>query len=210
MKCLFLLFILLLSGCVSSQITRFHDNQLLENNNKTFTILPFEDQKQNLEYKQYGNVIAGKLEQRGFKFVSKKSDADYGVRFDYGVDNKKERIANLSDPYYERRYSYSPNITRRTTNYYRGGQSVLGALFMPTPSYYQTYTRFFAINIIDLKHSDLKNPIKLFEGEVKSVGSCNSFSQVGNCLIDALFDNFPGKNGETKNIVASCSTGFCN
>lgn len=211
MKLFYLLLILLLSGCVSSKVTRFYDNKLLQSQNKkTFAILPFKDQENNLEYREYSKSVIKKLEERGYKFTTNKSIADYGVRFDFGIDNKKERIGSLSDPDYEKRHSYQPITVHKTTVHFSKNKSLLGNLFTPPALYYQIYTRFFALNILDIKHGTFAKPQILFEGEITSKGTCDSFAQVSNCMIDGMFSDFPGKNGKSKNSVAFCANSFCN
>ena len=211
MKLFYVLLVIFLSGCVSSKVTRFYDDKLLQpQNKKIFIIMPFKDQENSLEYKEYGKLVVKKLEQQGYKFTTNKLIANYGVRFDFGVDNKKERVGSLSDPNYEKRYSYQPMSIRKTSVHFNKNKSLIENLFTPSAIYYQTYTRFFALNILNIKRGTLLKPEILFEGEITSKGTCNSFSQVSSCMIEGMFNDFPGKSGKSKNLIAFCANSFCN
>ncbi len=57
------------------------------------------------------------------------------------------------------------------------------------------------MDIVDLKKSTQDNVHKVFEGRVVSAGSSSQFAMVADCLIDALFENFPGVSGKTSRVT---------
>ena len=80
----------MLSGCerVYSSVTSFHDEQGLISG-KTFVIVPSKGQENNLEFKEYAGLIAGDLQRHGYFPVTNGAIAYYGVRFVYGISNRK-------------------------------------------------------------------------------------------------------------------------
>ena len=63
---------LALSGCVTSDITRFYDLQSLKTD-KSFIILPFDKQKGNLEFKKYASLISNHLKAAGYRKLEMRS-----------------------------------------------------------------------------------------------------------------------------------------
>ncbi len=193
---------LILSGCVISNVTRFHDSQALQAG-KTFIVLPYDKQKGSLEFRQYAALVSNSLKAAGYRKVQNGKRADYAVFFNYGIDDGRTVVSSY--PIY--------GSTGGGTTYHSGTVSTSGG---GSSSYSGTsrstssrsvvgsgvssdvvYARFFTLDIIDLKKSSKENIVKVFEGKVKSTGSSGSFSIVGGCLIRSLFDGFPGENGES-------------
>lgn len=191
---------LLMVGCtnyVRSDVTRFHSPVGLSDA-KTFVFLPTPSQFNGLEYKSYGNLITRKMRAEGFRLVENKSQANYGVRFSYGSDNGQTIVER--DPFYG---SVGVGTGSRGTGvnvgvgtvFGRGGYGASGA------DIYTQYARQFSLDIIDLK-----NNTPVFEGSVISRGNTSSFAAVSECLITAMFEDFPGKNGGTERVNIDAET----
>ena len=56
--------------------------------------MPFDHQKNSLEYKDYVKLISFKLEAYGWKATTQKNNADYAVYFQYGTDNGRVYYEN--------------------------------------------------------------------------------------------------------------------
>ena len=61
-----------------------------------------------------------------------------------------------------------------------------------------TYTRNLAIDIVDTPSLNSKKPKKIYEGRVKSSGRCREINYVIGEMMEALLQDFPGTNGESK------------
>ena len=191
----FLLGSLFVAGCtnyVRSDVTRFYSpNGLSEA--KSFVFLPTPEQFKSLEYKSYGALIAGEMREEGFRLVEKKSQANYGVRFNYGTNGGETVIEQ--DPFFG---SVGVGTGSRGTGVNVGVGTVFGTGGFGGRSntdIYTEYARRLTLDIIDL--SDDSN---VFEGTVTSRGNASSFAPVSACLIAAMFEDFPGENGDTQRV----------
>ncbi len=190
----FIFFAITLTGCtnyVRSDVTRFHAPLGL-NQEKTFVFLPSENQYKSLEYKRYGDLIANEMAAQGFRLVEGKRQANYGVRFNYGSDSGRTIIE--SDPIYG---SVGVGHGSRGTGVNVGLGTVFGGggIIGSDIDARTEYARQLTLNIFELK-----NDSSVFEGTVTSRGNAASFAPVSGCLIAALFENFPGKNGGTEQV----------
>jgi len=195
---------LVLTGCtnyVRSDVTRFYSPQGLDKA-KTFVFLPSEAQFNSLEYKRYGDFVTNEMVAKGFRLVSGKSEANYGVKFNYGSDNGRTVIQ--SDPIFG---TVGVGTGTRGSGVNVGVSTVFGGRYggvIGSDIDARTeYSRQFTLNIIDLKTN---NPV--FEGRVISRGGASSFAPVSQCLIQAMFKDFLGENGGTETVridVESCA-----
>jgi hypothetical protein len=205
MKFIYLLFFtIILSSCVSTKTIRYYDNKT-QLNDKKFIFIALKDQENSLEYEEYKDKISQKLEKFGLHPAKDKSAADYSVKFEYGVNNHKERIGNLSEDSDKMNLIEKPMNRKINLHYNQKKSFVENILFPPLP--FQIYDRFFILNITTLKSFNNK---PIFEGEVRTQGSCNSFAQVSDSMIDAMFKDFPGKSGKIKNQISISKKDFCN
>ena len=188
--------IFLLSGCerVYSSVTSFHDEQGLIPG-KTFVIIPSKGQENNLESKEYAGLIAGELQRHGYFPVTNGAIAYYGVRFVYGISNRKtvHKMVAYTLPS-SATYSSSSNLFGTYTYANRGvSTSVIRDVS------HDIYTRYFDLIIFNRKTGQ-----NVYEGRLKSKGTdgiSGNFSAIAPCFIQALFKKFPGENGKTEDIV---------
>lgn len=209
MKKLVLTFILavFLSGCIAnvrSDVTRFHT---LGTNTaqKTFVVVPYDDQEGSLEFKTYAAVVAEKLSAFGYQLADSWENADYAVFFQYGIDNGTTVVS--SNPIYGQTgggttytsgslNSLDGSATYSGTSYTSPSFGVVGT----STSTKTVYRRRFTLNITDIKQSTQDNVVDVFQGKVTSDGSSNTFATVSDCLIDAMFKDFPGESGKTTTV----------
>ncbi|MCF7822055.1 MAG: DUF4136 domain-containing protein [Mariprofundaceae bacterium] len=200
-------------GCgmlVKSHVTRFHDglDKLRASNNTAFAVMPYKEQQGDLEYKLYARSISSKLVEAGFVEVGNIDKAALAVFFSYGIDSGQD--VAYSYPIYGQTGGGTTSHSG-TVNSYGGSASYSGTSYT-TPTYgvvgqasgrKTKYTRVLKLEIVDLRNSSEKNLVIVFQGEVKSKGSSSSFSSVSECLIEAMFDKFPGANGDTSTVINS-------
>ena len=201
------------SACssVNSQVTSFHD--LTGNYDQaSFYMMPLEHQEGRLEYRQYAQSISQRLRQNGYRAVNDISRADIVVIFDYAID--QGQTTSGSYPVFGQTgggTSYHQGTITSGGLYGSGSSSYRGSTYTP-PSYgvvgaipYTTtiYTRQLTIVMADRSKSTADNFHTVYEANVVSAGSSGSFSTVSECLIDALFDDFPGESGRTRSVTMS-------
>lgn len=200
-----------LAACASpfrADVSRF-ESQLPAPAGQTFTVVADNPSLAGgIEFRMYAQQVADKLAAIGYAPVNEASAANLVVRFDYGVDNGRERVRSTGigyrDPFYSSWYGYRPV-------YYRdrfGGVRVGYAPYRPwgwgwddsffggrEVSSYTVYT-----SGIELKIDRAADGERLFEGKAEAVSTSNRLQYLVPNLIEAMFTDFPGNSGETLRI----------
>jgi hypothetical protein len=160
-----------------------------------------------IEFRNYAQLVADHMASLGYRPVNDPSQADLLVRFDYGVDNGRERVRStpgFRDPFYSSWYGYQPVLFR--TPYgprvaYLRGYSPWGwgwddSFFGGRDVYsYTVYT-----SGIDMKIDDARSGQRLFEGKAQAASTSNRLQYLVPNLVEAMFTGFPGNSGETVRI----------
>jgi len=154
-----------------------------------------------LEFAQYARLVDSKFEQLGYTRANPE-DASLLIRFDYGVDDGRERVRTTGytrDPFWDPWYGYG----------FRGGYYPRSA-FYGRPWGYGFYDPWFGgpdvrsytvyTSGIDMK-IDRKDGTRLFEGKAQAVSTSNRLQYLVPNLVDAMFTDFPGNSGETLRIT---------
>lgn len=159
-----------------------------------------------LEFAQYANLVEAQMARLGYAEAASPEDATLLVRFDYGVDNGRERVrtTGFHDPFYSPWYGYrSPFGYRSRLGYYRPryygsrwGYGFYDPWFGgPEVRSYTVYT-----SGIDMKIDRAATGERLFEGKAQAVSTSNRLQYLVPNLVEAMFTDFPGNSGETLRI----------
>ena len=164
-----------------------------------------------LEFSMYADHVEAEMAQLGYVQAASPEDATLLVRFDYGVDNGRERVRSTgfyNDPFYSPWRSYSRPVVYRDR---RGNRRVA---YVPTRRWgYGWHDPFFGRGYgsdvtsytvytsgIDLKIDDAASGERLFEGNAQAVSQSNRLQYLVPNLVEAMFTDFPGNSGETVRI----------
>lgn len=152
-----------------------------------------------LEFATYANAVATELTQLGYARAASPESADMLVRFDYRVDNGRERVRT------------SPGVGGgfgafdpwgRWGGWGGRGFGAWGFGFNdpffggPDVRSYTVYT-----SGVDVKIDRRADGQRLFEGKAEAVSRSNRLPRLVPNLVDALFTDFPGNSGETVRIT---------
>ena len=161
-----------------------------------------------LEWKSYRRIFENGFKKSGFS-ISGIDSADYVAFISYGIDHGKVTQDVISTRVY--------GSTGGGTTYHSGSISTYGGGYgsysgtsysMPTFGVVgsttstvtgEIFTRNIAIDIVHRETLKDKNPKKVYEGRVRSAGSCSLMNQVIDELVEGFFQKFP--NGSGKVIV---------
>jgi len=149
-----------------------------------------------LEFSQYASLVSQRMERLGYARTTPER-ATLLVRFDYGVDNGRERIRSTTmgrDPFWGPWYGYRPY-------YYRSrmwGYGWYDPWFDQGVDSYTIYT-----SGIDLKIDRAADGQRLFEGKAQAVSTSNRLQYLVPNLVEAMFTDFPGNSGETVRITVA-------
>lgn len=204
--------LLTLGGCATpfqANVSRFQ--QLPAPQGQTFTVRADDARLNNsLEFASYANLVAQRLERVGYVRASSPGAANMVVTFDYGIDRGREKIRTIPGsgfgygawgPY---RYGIGP-----------WGRPAWG--FGRRAYVYGFYDPFWYDDPFDREitsytvfTSDLRMRIerpgggeRLFEGRAQAQSTDNDLTTLVPNLIEAMFTNFPGNNGETVRITVA-------
>ena len=148
-----------------------------------------------LEFALYADLVAAEMAQLGYTRAASPETANMLVRFDYGVDNGRERVRTngfAGDPYFGRWGGFGGYGFRRA--YAFGFYDPF--LAAPQVRSFTVYT-----SDIQLKIDNTATGERLFEGSAQAVSRSNRLQSLVPNLVDAIFTDFPGSNGETLRIT---------
>lgn len=148
-----------------------------------------------LEFALYADMVEAEMAKLGYSEAPPET-ATLLVRFDYDVDNGRERVrstgAGFNDPF------FGPWGRFGGFGFRRGYAFGFYDPFLAGPQVrsYTVYT-----SGIDLKIDSTTTGERLFEGKAQAVSRTNRLQSLVPNLVDALFTDFPGNSGETLRIT---------
>lgn len=197
-----------LGGCASpfnANVSRFQ-SQLPAPQGQTFAVVADDPRDAGgLEFSQYASLVAAQMQKLGYA-PANAENADLIVRFDYGVDQGRERVrqTGFSDPYWGSWYGgpWGGGYWGRPAFYGRRGWGYgwydpffFGSGFNSGVDVITVYT-----SGVDMKIDRRADGQRLFEGKAEAASQSNRLSYVVPNLVEAMFTDFPGHNGETVRI----------
>lgn len=191
-----------LAACASpfrADVSRFQ-SQLPPPSGQTFAVVADDPQLAGgIEFGQYADLVVRYLAQQGYRPAASADTADLIVRFNYGVDNGRERVRSTGGgfgggPYWSPWYGYG------RLGYFRGG-----------PWHYGWYDPWFDHGYgidsytvytsgVEMKIDRRVDGARLFEGKAEAVSRSNKLPYLVPNLVEAMFTGFPGNSGETVRI----------
>lgn len=196
------LLLVALAACTSgfrADVSRFQ-SQLPAPQGQTFVVVA-DDPKLagGLEFAQYADLVEARMAQLGYTEADP-SQASLLVRFDYGVDNGREKITGGSsfrhDPFWDPWYGYRGYWGRSA--YFR---SRLWGYGWYDPFFNDVDTRTVYTSGISLKIDRAADGERLFEGKAEAVSTSKRLQYLVPNLVEAMFTDFPGNSGETVRIT---------
>jgi hypothetical protein len=197
------LMLLGLAACtqtLTANVSRFQ-SQLPAPSGQTFAVVADDPAMAGgIEFGQYARLLESKLAQQGYVAVVNPRDAAMIVRFDYGVDNGRERVRSTGfarDPFWGPWYGYG-----RIGYWGRRGPWGFGWYdpFFDTGGV-ESYTVY--TSGIQMKIDRKADGARLFEGKAEADSSSNRLPYLVPNLVEAMFTNFPGNSGETVRITVA-------
>ena len=199
-----------LAACASpfrADVSRF-ESQLPVPAGQTFTVVADDPALAGgIEFRTYAQRVADHMAALGYTPVNNPDDAQLLVRFDYGVDNGRERVRSVPgfrDPFYSSWYGYAPVVYRTP----RGPRVAYVPRYSPwgwgwNDSFFgrdEVYSYTVYTSGIELKIDRASDGQRLFEGEAQAVSTSNRLQYLVPNLVEAMFTGFPGNSGETVRI----------
>ena len=204
-----------LAACATpfrADVSRFQ-SQLPAPQGQTFAVVADDPELAGgLEFSQYADQVEARLTALGYTEASSPETATLLARFDYGVDNGRERVRDTGfrsgyrDPFYDPWFSYRPVVFRdRSGNAHvayvpgsRWGYGWYDPFFGGGYGGVESYTVY--TSGVSLKIDDRATGQRLFEGQAEAASTSNRLQYLVPNLVEALFTDFPGNSGETVRI----------
>jgi hypothetical protein len=189
-----------LSACANSLNTTVSRYQAMPApQGQSFFVVPGGGMANNggLEFQRYAALVAQQLQARGYAPATAPGNASMLVQLGYGVDNGQTRV--VEDPFYRSHFygGYSPFY------YPRFGYRSRFSFGWNDPFWYgggvDSYVEYHSQ--IDLHIRAAKTDQPLFDGRAQARSQTNRLDIVLPSLVEAMFTNFPGQNGETVKIT---------
>ena len=193
-----------LSACASSitsTVSRYQAMPAAQG--QTFFVVPGGGMATNggLEFQRYAGIVAQQLQARGYAPASNAQSATMLVQLGYGIDQGQVRY--VEDPFYRSRFGYgygSPFF------YPRFGYRSRFSYGWDDPFWYggygggvDSYVEYHSQ--IDLHIRARGSNAPLFDGRAQARSQTDRLDLVIPSLVEAMFTNFPGQNGETVKIT---------
>ncbi|MGK2285492.1 DUF4136 domain-containing protein [Pedomonas sp. V897] len=193
-----LLFLAACASQIKTDVARFH--RMPAPQGESFRVVAMDPKKQDsLEFATYAEYVAAEMVKQGYTRAQDAGSATLEVRVDYAVSPGQEKIATRPGtsiaPYY---YSWHRRV------FYPWGWGAYdpfwgGPFTEPEIYSYTVYTRSMTMDIVR-PGAEGGNTVPLFEGRVVSVGKDNRLPEVMPYLVQAMFTDFPGTSGVTKQV----------
>lgn len=194
--------VLSVTACATSfrsEVVRFH--RLGEvGPDARFVIVPSDPSREgSLEFGRYAELISHELTGFGYRPAADAAAADLEVEIDYSVSEGEQVVRSRPTVVYGFYGTYGHVHPFYTGYWYRGtfyGQYPFG--YAPEVYTYTVYTRRLQMNIVRANSATRE---VLFEGEAVSVGRSRKLPEIMPYLVQAMFTNFPGESGVTRDVV---------
>ena len=203
-----------LSGCATglpTKVTRFQAMPAPQG--QSFYVVPGMGDAQGggLEFSRYAALVAQHMQAQGFAQSASPQQATMIVQLGYDVDKGTQRIvedpflrSRFYDPFYHPRFGvwygrpyysrfgyysrfYSPFYYGWDDPFWYGGSGI------------RSYTEYRSELDLDIRSRATNQ--SLFEGKAIARSTTDELGRLVPNLIEAMFTNFPGRNGETVRIT---------
>ena len=200
------LLLLGLAGCATgfnSDVTRF-TSQLPAPQGQTFAVVADDPALAGgLEFSQYADIVEAQMSRLGYTLGSPDT-ANLLVRFDYGVDNGRERVrtTGFHDPFYRPWYGFYPQSRFYRSRLHRSRFGGAWGYGFYDPWFGGPEIRSYTVYTsgIDMTIDDRTTGERLFEGKAQALSTSNRLQYLVPNLVEAMFTDFPGNSGETLRI----------
>ncbi|WP_265563244.1 DUF4136 domain-containing protein [Sphingomicrobium arenosum] len=204
-----------LAGCATglpTQVSRFQ--AMPAPTGETFAVIPMnEADAGGLEFSRYAAMIAEEMREEGYVQAADPASATMLVEVGYGVDNGRERVRSSGySPYgaYGSPFrvgfgvGYVPLSYRyRYARHRYWGPRMGYSWGWDDPFWYgrdvRSYTEYRSTLEVDIRRAADNQAI--FEGTAKARSRTDDLGTLVPNLIEAMFTDFPGRNGETVKIT---------
>ena len=196
--------VLALSGCATSfdaKVSRFQ-RELPAPAGQTFAVVAEDPRDQGgPEFSQYASLVAAQMAKLGY-VQGDPQTSDLVVKFGYGVDQGRDHVRSTGayDPFWGP--WYGPGFYGRPYGGFWGRRGWGYGWYDPFwgPGFGGVDVVTVYTSGIDMKIERRSDGKRVFEGKAQAASTSNRLPYLVPNLVEAMFKDFPGHNGETVRI----------
>ncbi len=152
-----------------------------------------------LEFGQYATLVEQRMSELGYRLVEDPAAAELIVSMDYDVDRGRERIVADYDPFFASPrfggyYGHRRFYGRHRFRYGFHDPFLFGGYGFGGYGSVRSFTVY--ASELDLKIDRAVDGERLFEGKAEALSRSKNLTYLVPNLVEAMFTNFPGNNGE--------------
>ena len=198
---------ILLSGCaasfVRSNATSFYVDGF-QPGGSISVIAADPEMSNSLEFAHYRKRFEANLAANGYSVTQDVGTANYIALVTFGIDDGTSQT--VSAPIIGQTGGGTTYTSGVVTG--SGGTATYSGTSYTMPTYgvvgvatgsRTTYKRAIAIDIVDGPSLLAGSPKKIYEGRIKSEGSCNVIVEVFDEMLQVMFTDWPGESGKNRN-----------
>ncbi len=195
--------LLMVAACATpfqARVSRFQ--QMPAPSGESFRIEPADPHKAgSLEFASYAKQVEQRLSAQGYAQAAEGAKPTLTVKLDYGVSDGREKVVSRPG-FVSNRFAYGSYGPYGYWPYYRGyyGSPYWGSFYDPFwgspwdyPEVY-SYTVYKSFLDMEIRRTD---GAPVFEGRAEADSREDDLTKLVPNLVAAMFDNFPGRSGET-------------
>jgi len=189
---------LVLAGCASTLSARVTSYQQwpADAQDATYRIVPSTSQINNLEFQSIADMVRASIGPTGLVEARSGAAARFDVHIDYDNAMTQTWVQRYNDPYLNDGWGFGPAFG----GYYGGYRGWGGGIFM-SPSVsnipVEVYKNTLTITIRDNQNKGTE----VYRSSAVNVSSTDNLLQVMPYLAQAVFDSFPGNNGQVREVT---------
>lgn len=187
---------LLVSGCASTLSARVTSYQQWPANAQgaTYRIVPDQKQVNNLEFQSIADMIRASIGPTGL-VEARSGQPRFDVHINYDNPMTQALVQRYNDPYLYDGWGFGPSFG----GYYGGYRGWGGGIFL-SPSTYAEPVNVYKNTLTVIINDNQNKGTEVYRSSAVNVSSSDNLFQAMPYLAQAVFDGFPGNNGQVREV----------
>ncbi|HUH60764.1 MAG TPA: DUF4136 domain-containing protein [Candidimonas sp.] len=188
--------VVLVSGCASTLSARVTSYQQwpADAQGQSYRIVPSASQVNNLEFQAIADMVRASIGATGLVEARAGQDARFDVSLGYDNPLSQAWVQRRTDPYLYDGWGFGP-----FGGYYGGYGGWGGGIFM-APVYQNVPVDVYKNTLTVIIKDRRNNGAEVYRSSAVNVSSSDNLQQVMPYLAQAVFDGFPGNNGQVREV----------
>lgn len=184
--------VLLLGGCASTLSARVtsYEQWPAGVQGATYRLTPEARQVNNLEYQAFADMIRASIGPTGLVEAKAGEPARFDVAFDYGNPATQTWVQQYNDPYFYNGFGWG-----------HGGYHSWGGGMLFMPSTVNVPVTVYENSLTVFIRDNQNRGAEVYRSRAVNVSGSDNLLRVMPYLARAVFDGFPGNNGQTRDIT---------